>query len=107
MDRHCDHYGVAGHVNDTCFKLHGYSDWYKDLKGKKSETFSMVHANFVGTPLNKDQDSLTNKTSKKDHLINFSYLADFAGNTVRLAFHSLDFLPNDTWIIDTGDSNHM
>lgn len=30
IDRHCDHYGVDGHINDTCFKLHGFQDWYKD-----------------------------------------------------------------------------
>lgn len=39
-DRHCDHCGVNGHIRDTRFKLHGYPDWYKDLKNKKSNTIS-------------------------------------------------------------------
>ncbi|XP_019051425.1 PREDICTED: uncharacterized protein LOC109113939 [Nelumbo nucifera] len=30
--KYCDHCNVKGHVKETCFKLHGYPEWYKDLK---------------------------------------------------------------------------
>lgn len=33
-DRHCDHCNNDGHIQDTCFKLHDYLDWYKELKKK-------------------------------------------------------------------------
>lgn len=51
MDRHCDHCGVDGHMKDTCFKLHGYPDWYNDLKNKKSKNSAKFHSNFADTQL--------------------------------------------------------
>lgn len=29
---HCEHCSMARHTYDNCFKLHGYPDWYKNLK---------------------------------------------------------------------------
>lgn len=87
-------------------KLHGYLDWYKDLKNKKSKTCSKIHANFADTLFDNDQDSLTNKTSKDNNLVDFTYLDDFTGTIIHLG-HSLDSLSNNSWIVDTGASNHM
>lgn len=33
----CFHYGNTNHTHDTCFKLHGYSDWWHELQAKKSQ----------------------------------------------------------------------
>ncbi|XP_050943820.1 uncharacterized protein LOC127150328 [Cucumis melo] len=33
----CTHCGGKGHSKDTCFKIHGYPDWYKELKKKQAE----------------------------------------------------------------------
>lgn len=46
MDRHCDNYGIDRHEKDTCFKLHGFPDWYKELKMKKFKPASMAIAIF-------------------------------------------------------------
>jgi hypothetical protein len=32
----CNHCHNPKHTNDNCFKLHGYSDWWRDLKEKKA-----------------------------------------------------------------------
>ena len=34
---HCEHCGMRGHTMATCFKIHGYPDWYKTLKKKKKK----------------------------------------------------------------------
>ncbi|KAL0412092.1 UNVERIFIED_CONTAM: Retrovirus-related Pol polyprotein from transposon RE2 [Sesamum latifolium] len=31
----CSHCGRTGHMKETCFKLHGVPEWYKDLKDQK------------------------------------------------------------------------
>ncbi|KAF7821233.1 uncharacterized protein G2W53_026688 [Senna tora] len=34
-DTYCDHCNANGHTRETCFKIHGFPDWYKELKEKK------------------------------------------------------------------------
>ncbi|KAF7814260.1 uncharacterized protein G2W53_028229 [Senna tora] len=36
-DRYCEHCNISGHAKDTCFKLHGYPDWYKEKKAGSSK----------------------------------------------------------------------
>lgn len=31
----CTHCGNSKHTKETCFKLHGYPDWWKELQAKK------------------------------------------------------------------------
>lgn len=31
----CTHYGNTKHTRETCFKLHGYPDWWHDLQARK------------------------------------------------------------------------
>jgi len=31
----CTHCGNTKHTKDTCFKIHGYPDWWHELKTKK------------------------------------------------------------------------
>ncbi|RVW67242.1 hypothetical protein CK203_063319 [Vitis vinifera] len=33
-DMKCSHYGNSKHTRDTCFKLHGYPDWWHELQAK-------------------------------------------------------------------------
>lgn len=54
MKGHYDHWGVDGHIRDTYFKLYGYSNWYKDIKLKKSTPTSKVL--FADTACDKIQD---------------------------------------------------
>lgn len=34
-DRFCTHCSKMGHLEDACFKKHGYPDWFKDLKNQR------------------------------------------------------------------------
>lgn len=42
-DRTCEHCKIKGHMKEVCFKLHGYPDWYKELK--KGKTGGKAFAN--------------------------------------------------------------
>lgn len=44
----------SGHTMNTCFKIHGYLDWYKELKQNKNNT--RIHANIVNTKMEKSLD---------------------------------------------------
>lgn len=32
---YCDHFDKPGHQRETCFKIHGFPDWYKELADQK------------------------------------------------------------------------
>ncbi|KAJ0096195.1 hypothetical protein Patl1_16565 [Pistacia atlantica] len=55
-ERHCDFYNNNGHTKETCFKLHGYPDWYKDLKEQKGKTQHKTYANMTDTPLEAEKE---------------------------------------------------
>src|SRR5262249_39713524 len=50
-DRHCDYCNTDGHLKYACFKLHGYLDWYKELKVQKINSQGKAYANHANTPL--------------------------------------------------------
>ena len=54
---HCDHCDMNGHTMATCFRLHGYLDWYKNLKVQKAQIFKCSNvANIThDTPLNNEE----------------------------------------------------
>ncbi|KAJ0031969.1 hypothetical protein Pint_13682 [Pistacia integerrima] len=55
-ERHCDFYNNDGHTKETCFKLHGYPDWYKDLKEQKGKTQHKTYASMSDTPLEVEKE---------------------------------------------------
>ncbi|KAL0447877.1 UNVERIFIED_CONTAM: Retrovirus-related Pol polyprotein from transposon RE2 [Sesamum latifolium] len=44
----CDHCQRNGHTKDTCLKLHGTPDWYKDLADKKRKGGGRGRGSFAG-----------------------------------------------------------
>lgn len=97
-DRYCNHCNNSGHTKESCFKLTGYPDWYKDYKDKKKPKFNsanMVDADVQDNPLhnienqdNKDSFNamveqfshfLKNNQNVDLHSANFTHLGDFAG----------------------------
>ncbi|KAJ0018682.1 hypothetical protein Pint_11289 [Pistacia integerrima] len=85
-ERHCDFYNNDGHTKETCFKLHGYPDWYKDLKEQKGKTQHKTYANMTDTPLKVEKELGTGLTQ---------------------ALSSIELLDSGSWIIDTGALSHM
>lgn len=54
------HYHNSGHTRDICFKLHGYPDWFKELRLKKSKERANTTIN--DTPLDFSTTTQTQET---------------------------------------------
>ncbi|KAL0456881.1 UNVERIFIED_CONTAM: Retrovirus-related Pol polyprotein from transposon RE1 [Sesamum latifolium] len=120
----CLHCGRPGHTKETCFKLHGVPDWYRNLKDQKRREGGMPRGFNVTTGDNsKSGEQVTDygETMKQvtellklmkgqlptaaaqDPLqINFAQGDDFAGIS-----HGSSVNGFSSWIVDTGATNHM
>ncbi|XP_011078646.1 uncharacterized protein LOC105162338 [Sesamum indicum] len=117
----CEHCQRTGHTKESCFKLNGIPDWYKDLAdqrkkaGAKGRGYSAMvsdEPNLKVTDSNYpnltelvrlEMKKLMNEDTPSDPLrINFAQLDNFAGNsTISTSVIS------STWIIDSGATNHI
>ncbi|XP_057994939.1 uncharacterized protein LOC110651461 [Hevea brasiliensis] len=68
-NKFCDHCNANGHTSDTCFKLHGYTDWFTELKQKKGKTKNNVAANVYEKPSEGESraDHKNEGLSRADH----------------------------------------
>lgn len=126
-EKYCDHCKYTGHTKDTCFKLIGYPDWFRDLKDQRKKTGGKSHANVAVDE--KKEPSVKNQVEWKDAVvevvqeelqklmrgkgiesngvINYAQVLDYAGINSDFVMNSVDSLGCGTWIVDTGASNHM
>ncbi|KAF7814212.1 uncharacterized protein G2W53_028181 [Senna tora] len=128
-DKFCDHCKVNGHTRETCFKIHGYPEWFKELRekraGKKPVAAVAQDSSTKDTPITQESDlsskgELANAisyllkevqrlgkgkaSSSKDEQVNFANLYDFAGKALNQNLFKFTY---DHWIIDTGATTHM
>ena len=101
--RKCTYCDKDKHTRDTCFKLHGYPDWWVQKKEnqKKSIVGSQAH---LSTPTSSvprvDQSAHSvSPTTASTSLVD-------AGN-FGFALNTTFGAPNKPWIIDSGASDHM
>ena len=92
-------------MRDTCFRLHGYPDWYKEYKARTHA------ANMAETPLqNASTPAAAPPASTPSNVLDaarFVHLEHFAGIPSSFAFTTQDSSNIGTWIVDTGASTHM
>ncbi|KAK4410398.1 Retrovirus-related Pol polyprotein from transposon RE2 [Sesamum angolense] len=118
----CSNCGKTGHSRETCFKLHGVPDWYRDLKDQKRKEGTQTRGfNVMArdgaenvTEFGEAMKQVTEflklmkgqlpATTTDPLQINFAQGEDFAGIGA-----SRDSFINDfgSWIVDTGATNHM
>ena len=101
----CTHCGNQKHTRDTCFKLHGYPDWWNDLQAKKRRdtcskdealgTAAVVHA--------APQLSFTPPVAQDSDISSSSD----PGNLGCVCFSSPSDAERDTWLLDSGATDHM
>ncbi|KAF7842470.1 UBN2_3 domain-containing protein [Senna tora] len=129
-DKVCEHCNGNGHTKDTCFKIHGYPEWWKEFKekkaaanGKKAVSNMATEKIIQETPITQEFDGKGDLTSvvnyllkevqrlgkgklstSKDEQVHFAYLHEFVGNLKD--YKNLKSL-NSCWIIDTGATSHM
>ena len=100
----CSHCGNSKHTRDTCFKLHGYPDWWHELQAKRRRDGN-----------GKDggaSKNAANGTGKAAIASAESQLSLIPTTTVDLDT-SMSFLGTnntksyDGWILDSGATDHM
>ncbi|KAL0398659.1 UNVERIFIED_CONTAM: Retrovirus-related Pol polyprotein from transposon RE1 [Sesamum radiatum] len=63
--QYCNHCDRSGHTRETCFKLHGTPDWYKDLAEKKKKEGGTVR----GYNVQMEDQQLQHKTHTQEALM--------------------------------------
>ncbi|KAL6319103.1 hypothetical protein AAG906_001576 [Vitis piasezkii] len=82
----CTHCGNSKHTRDTCFKLHGYPDWWNDFQArKKRETFA--NDDHIGRAV----------------VVTCDPSLSLIPQTLHISTHNND----DDWILDSGATYHM
>ncbi|KAL2253443.1 UNVERIFIED_CONTAM: Copia protein [Sesamum indicum] len=122
-NQYCTHCAKAGHAKETCFKLHRYPEWFKELAEKKkrygtdtrtlnavtSETAAGLQQEVLTQNLSAMMSELLQmmkgKIQSDPTQVHFARLGEFAAGT------SFNFLSNtlgpNLWIIDSGATAHM
>lgn len=113
---------------DTCFKLHGYPEWYKDLSEQRKKAGTGARAFTVNstelrtdTPKGTSADgSLSEMMSELLQImkgkgkgkapldpvkVNFARFDEFAGNGYTDS--SSNVMGTNSWNVDTGATNHI
>ncbi|KAL2229041.1 UNVERIFIED_CONTAM: Retrovirus-related Pol polyprotein from transposon RE1 [Sesamum indicum] len=117
----CEHCQKSGHTKDSCFKLHGVPDWYREMgeqrkkSGGRGRSFTALVSNDEGTRISEESYSnigdivrselkkyMQNDVPTDPLKINFAQLDNFAGNCV----NPPSVISSD-WIIDSGATNHI
>ena len=92
----CTHCGNMKHTKETCFKLHGYPDWWHELKTKKkreSGRAALVNSESTSSSSIKPHLSLISQEDFSPAAANYSLSQNESGN--------------HDWIIDSGATDHM
>uniref|UniRef100_A0A2N9IGY8 Integrase catalytic domain-containing protein n=1 Tax=Fagus sylvatica TaxID=28930 RepID=A0A2N9IGY8_FAGSY len=94
----CTHCGNAKHTRETCFKLHGYPDWWHDLQARKKHEAPVIDDSTGRVAMVTGEPSLS-LTSQVESSHN-------PGNCSN-ALHSSTHNDDDNWILDSGATDHM
>ena len=99
----CTHCGNMKHTRETCFKLHGYPEWWNELKARKQRE-ATANGNLGQAALMnaEPQLSLTSHVESSDTL-NTSNMQGNYGHAL-LSSNQSD---HSGWIIDSGATDHM
>ncbi|KAL0400033.1 UNVERIFIED_CONTAM: hypothetical protein Sradi_2346600 [Sesamum radiatum] len=114
----CASCGRTGHTRETCFKIHGVPNWYKELNEKKKKANGDGRA-YMATEANKVID--TSGSSLIADLMEALKLIQNKGqnNLVKVHFAKFDEMTGmvfennvgkhalSSWIVDTGATRHM
>ncbi|RVW39622.1 hypothetical protein CK203_090625 [Vitis vinifera] len=93
----CSHCGNSKHTRDTYFKLHGYPDWWNDLRAKKGR---------AGT---KDEGSATAVVATTEPQLSFipQMTMPNSGNCGYACYTSTNDGYCGAWLLDSGATDHM
>ncbi|PIN22807.1 hypothetical protein CDL12_04473 [Handroanthus impetiginosus] len=86
----CSHCENMKHTRDICFKLHGYPNWWHELKAKRNMSQAKLHSLTL--------ENLRQLVNQSSHLYH---------NNKTNKIMALNDLGKHNWIIDSGAIDHM
>jgi len=92
----CTHCGNAKHTRETCFKLHGYPDWWHELQTRKKRDTPNGSTGRAAIANGEPSLSLTSHAETTHN----------SGNNSNV-LHSSTHTADDNWILDSGATDHM
>ncbi|KAJ0077247.1 hypothetical protein Patl1_36424 [Pistacia atlantica] len=95
----CSHCGNSRHTRDTCFKLHGYLDWWNDLEAKKGRDLGTKDAG-SGQPIVVTVEPQLSFTPQMTLVPN-------SGNSGCACYTSTNDDNSGAWLLDFGATDHM
>ncbi|KAL0307507.1 UNVERIFIED_CONTAM: hypothetical protein Scaly_2561500 [Sesamum calycinum] len=119
---YCTHCTRTGHSKESCFKLHGYPDWFKDLTDKRKRYGSDARAlnaiisdsavvpqqevttQTLSIMMSELLQMMKGKTQSDQAQVNYAKMGEFAGTYFN---YTTEFLGPNSWIIDSGATAHM
>lgn len=90
----CSHCGGNKHTSETCFKLHGYPDWWTDFQARKRRDTTDSNPGKAAVATVEPHLSLIPKSSSHTT----------KGNVLICSNHDDD---SNAWILDSGATDHM
>ena len=105
----CSHCGNPKHTRETCFKIHGYPEWWMELKARKQGTGGVGRAAMVNSnPINPEATlSLVPIVESQEATAVFP---NESGNDTSNDSNALlvsNAGKNEDWIVDSGATDHM
>ena len=100
-DGGCTHCGNPKHTWEICFKLHGYPEWWKELKESKTRESNSREDTRRAAFTNTDHESILKVDN--DPTTECQKCQDNTGCGLFSSKHDL----STSWIIDSGASDHM
>ncbi|KAJ0093007.1 hypothetical protein Patl1_26891 [Pistacia atlantica] len=95
----CSHYGNSRRTHDTCFKLHGYPDWWNDLQAKKGRDLGTKDAG-------SGQATMVTTEPQLSFTPQMALVPD-SGNSGYACYTSTKDANSGAWLLDSGATNHM
>ncbi|KAF7838786.1 uncharacterized protein G2W53_007268 [Senna tora] len=92
-DKYCDHCNANGHTRETCFKIHGFPDWFKELREKKGSKKPIVGmakeqtASEIGNGQEGEPTSKGDLTTVVNYLLKEVQRLEKGKVTLKLIFH--------------------
>ena len=102
----CTDYGNTKHTKETCFKLHGYPNWWHELKAKKKrEASGGDNPGHVALMSLEPQLSLV--PQQESSISTSEQIAQNDSGNQGYVFSCSKTGNHDGWIINSGATNHM
>ncbi|KAJ8619667.1 hypothetical protein MRB53_028196 [Persea americana] len=101
----CTHCGHLKHTHETCFKLHGYPDWWNDLQAKKRRATTSKDEG-TAAMANAELEPHLSLTPSVAHGSNISS-STASGNLGCVCFSSPGDVERGGWLLDSGATDHM